>query len=96
MTDKNQLGDMPIEEQHREVMNTIAFALDRVLNGEDAMTNKIERKTGFVLLVFPYGDQSGRCNYISNGADRDDVVRMMKEQIRHFEEDNKKDEEPSA
>jgi len=91
---KKTLGDMPIEEQHHEVMNTIAFALDKVLNGEDAMENKIKRKTGFVLLVFPFGDQSGRCNYISNGADRDDVVRLMKEQVRHFEEDKDEDEPP--
>jgi hypothetical protein len=91
---KRTLGDSPIEEQHREVMNTIAFALDKVLNGEEAMENKIKRKTGFVLLVFPFGDQSGRCNYISNGADRDDVVKLMKEQVRHFEQDKGEDDEP--
>jgi len=83
--DKQTLGDAPVEDQYHEVMNTIAFALDKVLNGEDAMANKIERKTGFVLLVFPYGDKSGRCNYISNGADRSDVVKLMKEQIKAFE-----------
>jgi hypothetical protein len=36
--------------------------------------------------VFPFGDRSGRCNYISNGAERDDIVRMFKEQIKRFEE----------
>ena len=27
----------------------------------------------------------GRCNYISNGADRKDIVVMLKEQIKRFE-----------
>jgi hypothetical protein len=44
-----------------------------------------DRKTGFVLLVFPFGAQEGRCNYISNGADRRDIVTMMEEQIARFE-----------
>ena len=37
------------------------------------------------LLVFPFGDGPGRCNYISNGVNRDDVVTLMKEQIKRFE-----------
>jgi hypothetical protein len=43
------------------------------------------REVGFVLLVFPFGEKEGRCNYISNGADRRDIVTMMKEQIKRFE-----------
>jgi hypothetical protein len=36
--------------------------------------------------VFPFDETggSGRCNYVSN-ANRDDVVMMLKEQIRRFE-----------
>ena len=44
-----------------------------------------DRKVGFVLLVFPFGSGEGRCNYISNGASRRDIVTMMKEQIARFE-----------
>jgi hypothetical protein len=36
-------------------------------------------------LVFPFGAEDGRCNYISNGADRRDIVTMLKEQIKRFE-----------
>jgi hypothetical protein len=36
-------------------------------------------------MVFPFNDHEGRCNYISNGADRRDVVTLMKEQIKRFE-----------
>ncbi|CCJ07054.1 hypothetical protein [Methylocystis sp. SC2] len=79
---KERLGDAPIEDSYREKMQAIARTLDEFLNGE---AKGSDRKTGFVLLVFPFGAQDGRCNYISNGADRRDIVTMMKEQIARFE-----------
>lgn len=79
---KHEFGDAPLEEQYREKMIAIAAALDEVLN--DGVKGPA-RSTGFVLLVFPFGDDSGRCNYISNGADRRDVLTMLKEQIARFE-----------
>jgi hypothetical protein len=86
MADDKQLGDGPIETKFRETMNAIAEGLDTILNGKNALTGKIERKTGFVVLLFPYNDRTGRCNYISNGANREDIVKMFKEQIKRFEE----------
>jgi hypothetical protein len=79
---KHQLGDAPIEEQYHKMMNDIARALDGAFNGD---AKGEDRKTGFVLLVFPFDSTDGRCNYISNGADRKDIVVMMKEQIKRFE-----------
>jgi hypothetical protein len=76
------IGDAPIEEAHRAKMNVIAHALDEMFNGT---AKGKDRETGFVLLVFPFGAQDGRCNYISNGADRRDIVTMFKEQIAKFE-----------
>jgi hypothetical protein len=76
------LGDKPIEPKFREDMHAIARTLDEIFNGE---ARGQDRKTGFVLLVFPFGSTDGRCNYISNGADRRDVVVMLKEQIARFE-----------
>jgi hypothetical protein len=76
------LGDGPIEQQYIDTMNAVARGLDKGFNG-DLKGNA--RKTGFVLMVFPFGDHSGRCNYISNGADRADVVALMKEMIARFE-----------
>ena len=78
----NTLGDGPLEQQYKEKMLNIAKALDMYLNGEELGP---DRSTGFVLLVFPFNSSDGRCNYISNGADRDDIVAMFKEQIRRFE-----------
>jgi hypothetical protein len=78
----HQLGDAPVEPQFRETMNAVARGLDEVFNGE---AKGKERKVGFILLVFPFGESEGRCNYISNGANRDDVVVMLKEQIKRFE-----------
>jgi hypothetical protein len=77
-----RLGDAPIEPQYRATMNAIARALDETFNG-DAKGN--DRQTGFVLFVFPFGDHEGRANYISNGADRRDIIALMKEQIARFE-----------
>lgn len=78
----HQLGDAPIEDEYRVQMNAIARVLDETFNG-DARGH--DRKTGFVLLVFPYGDKSGRCNYISNGADRRDIIKLLREQANRFD-----------
>ena len=77
----DQLGDAPIEPGYVRMMNDIARALDITFNGDD---HGGDRRTGFVLLVFPYGE-TGRCNYISNGADRGDIVKLFREQIARFE-----------
>jgi len=77
-----QLGDGPIEDAYLDKMNAVARALDDVFNGEDRGQ---ARNVGFVLLVFPYGSNEGRANYISNGADRDDIVRLFREQIARFD-----------
>jgi hypothetical protein len=74
------LGDTPIEPRFRDVMNKVARAIDKMFNGD---LRGDDRKTGFVLLVFPF-DGEDQCNYISNG-DRQDVIVMMKEQIKRFE-----------
>jgi hypothetical protein len=64
-------------------MNSIATALDKLYNGDK--TGK-DKDIGFVLLVFPYGQVSdGRVNYISNGANRRDIISLMKEMIARFE-----------
>ena len=63
-------------------MEAIARRLDYGFNGD---VRGDARKTGFVLLVFPFGDTSGRANYISNGADRKDIVVLMREMIARFE-----------
>jgi hypothetical protein len=78
----SELGDGPIEPGYVRQMNDIARALDGAFNGDTK--GGIDRKTGFVLLVFPFGS-TGRANYISNGADRTDIVRLFREQIRRFE-----------
>lgn len=80
---EHQLGDAPIESAYVEKMTAVAATLDRLFNGE---ATGDDRGTGFVLLVFPFGSKDGRCNYISNGADRGDVVKLLHEQIKRFEE----------
>jgi hypothetical protein len=80
-----RLGDGPIQEKYRREMNVLAGVLDEAFNG---VTKGTDRKTGFILMVFPFNDEGhtdGRCNYISNGADRNEVVVLMKEMIARFE-----------
>lgn len=77
-----ELGDAPIQSEYREKMNRLARELDRFFNGD---ARGADREIGFVLLVFPFGEKEGRCNYISNGADRRDVVTLLREQIARFE-----------
>ena len=82
---KNRLGDAPIEAEYRQNMNDVAQALDRIFNGD---ARGSDRKIGFILMVFQFGDLGGperRCNYISNGADREAVVALLKEQIAYLE-----------
>lgn len=80
---KPELGDGPVTAEYRESMKGVAKAVDRLFNGE---ATGADRPTGFVLMVFPFGQvEGGRCNYISNGADRKDVVALMKEMIARFE-----------
>jgi hypothetical protein len=78
-----RIGDAPIETKLRETMNALARGIDEVLNGE---AKGKDRGLGFVLLVFEFGEKEGRrCSYISNGADRKDIVTLFKEQIKRFE-----------
>lgn len=81
---EHQLGSAPIEDSYRAQMNAVAKVLDETFNG-DARGD--QRSVGFVLLVFPFGEREGRCNYISNGADRADIVKLLREQANRFDVD---------
>ena len=76
-----RLGDAPIEPDYIEKMNALAHVLDELFNGD---LKGHDRKVGFCVMVFNFGDGPGRANYISN-ANRDDVVTLLKEQIARFE-----------
>lgn len=77
----NTLGDAPIEPAYEQQMVELAHLLNEYFNGD---LRGPERHTGFVLLVFPFHDHGGRANYISNGADRNDIVTLFTEQIARF------------
>lgn len=78
-----QLGDQPIEPKYIEEMNRLASFLDHYFNGN---AKGKDRKVGFALLIFEYGEQQGRCNYISNGANRRDMAVLLEEQAKRFRE----------
>ena len=78
----HQLGDAPIQAEYRAQMEAVVRGLDEVFNGD---LRGDDQQTGFVLLVFPFGSTDGRCNFISNGAAREDIVCLFKEMIARFE-----------
>ena len=77
-----RLGDAPVEAEYHEKMTAVIQAIDEFFNGKAKAPHK---QIGVVMMVFRYGDEPGRCNYMSNGADRQDVVTLMKEMIARFE-----------
>jgi len=81
MSSEHRIGSGPIEDEYRQAMNRIASLIDQAFNPAPG-----RRRTGFVLMVFPFDNASsgGRCNYISN-ANRDDVVTMLTEQLAYFQ-----------
>ena len=78
----HQLGDAPIQDEYRAQMNALVRGIDEIFNGD---LRGDDRQTGFVLLVFPFGEKEGRCNFISNGANREDIICMFKEMIARFQ-----------
>lgn len=80
---EDRLGDAPIEGQYHAQMTAMMRAMDEFINGD---LKGGERHTGIVILMFPFGEaESGRTNFMSNGANRRDVVTLMKEMIARFE-----------
>lgn len=76
---EDEIGSGPIEPQYVEQMKEVAMYVHQVLNGPVPIG---AGKTGFVLLVFPFG-HSGRCNYLSTAC-REDVIVLLKEQLAYF------------
>jgi hypothetical protein len=83
MPREHSLGDAPISADQHKNMNALAAGIDRIFNGD---AKGADRKIGFVLLQFEFDAADGkRCNFISNGADRKDIVALFKEMIARFE-----------
>ena len=79
-----RLGSQPIEPAYRDQMKAVMRAIDEFLNGTPEDRNGAPKKTGIVILMFPFGDGAGRCNYMSN-ASREDVIVLLKEQLAYFQ-----------
>ena len=82
MEPRQDFGNGPIQDEYRAEMNAVAAALDETFNRGAKGSS---RQVGFVLLVFPFGEKEGRCNYISNGADRADIIKLLRELANRFD-----------
>jgi hypothetical protein len=74
----------PIQPEIEDPMNALAKTIDIFLNGKH--TPPKERKWGFALLVYPFGEgpHRDRMNYIGNG-ERADVLVAVKELAARWE-----------
>lgn len=73
----------PIDPAWADTMRGLMAVLDDTFNHGLKPPNK---KVGIVLLMFEYGDADGkRTNYISNGADRADMIKLFRELADRFE-----------
>lgn len=79
---EQRLGDAPVQQEYQDKMAAVMRAIDEFVNGG---AKGDARKTGVVLLMAPFGETSGRCNFMSNGIDRHDIVNLFKEMIARFE-----------
>lgn len=78
----HQYGDAPVEEPTRKQMEVVMRTLDGYVNGD---AKGADRKTGIVVMMFEFGDDPGRCNFMSNGVSRADLVTLMREIVARFE-----------
>ena len=84
MSDQGQEIEMSIP----EAMQSLALALDRILNGSEVLTDTSKRKNGFVLMLYPYHATDGNCDFVTNGASKEAIIGMFKKQIVKFEQKN--------
>jgi len=75
-----------IEKLSPQALQALALSLDRILNGEKVLGAEmsVKRINGFVLMVFPFGDKDAQCHYVSNGASRDDIIKLFTEQLKQL------------
>jgi len=66
---------------HKKYMQELAAGLDETLNGPNWRN---ERKVGFVLLTFDFGNSKNGVNYVGNG-DRDEVRLALTELLARWE-----------
>ena len=79
-----RLGDGPVDADIADKMTVIMGLMDEFLNGPKDRPDYVKRH-GVVIMMFPFEGFDGRCNYMSNGADRRDIVTLMREMIARFE-----------
>lgn len=65
-----------------EHMAALMKAVDKSLN--PGLSGK-DRQIGIVMLVFPFGATDGQANYISNGAERRDIIAFLRETAARLE-----------
>jgi hypothetical protein len=78
-------------QEERDRLQALVMAIDQMLNPGHVPGNMGDRQIGFCLFLYSLGNidtpyaHRGRLNYASNGADRNDILSMMKELVANWE-----------
>ena len=71
--------DKAVHEYILQKTHLSAKVIDKYFN--DDPDNK---DIGFILLVFPIGEDQGRCNYVSNKVPRENAKRILEAQAKRL------------
>ena len=85
-----------------DFVQTITDQLDKAFNGEKTQPGDLDKKVGFILIVFPIGPQEAGVSsngvVSTNGVRKEDVTAILKQQADLFSQGlvELKTEEPKA
>ncbi|RLC88860.1 MAG: hypothetical protein DRJ03_01070 [Chloroflexi bacterium] len=68
------------EHNRRQLFNSLAHMLDLIIK------DIYGEPRGFLFIAFPFDDNDGKADYVSNGK-REDMIKFMKETIERFEKE---------
>lgn len=65
---------LPIEEDTDKTMRAMGIAIDDFINKD-----LTEKKYGYVLIVFQFGDNDEKVGHYISNADRKDMIKALRE-----------------
>ena len=80
---ESEMTEEQLKDRRLQAIRGITQALEIMLNGNKK--DPKERKTGYILLLYPLDPMSTSLNIVTNQAEMPDVIAIFKEQIAIYE-----------